>query len=135
MADQNLDQLKSKYQSVLNLMQQQQVQLQNVHIENGKLVIRGRAKTKQDMNEVWNQIKLVDSNYTADLMAEFSYDTDAPAVAAAKTHTVAKGDTLSAIAKTYYGDASKYPRIFEANRDQLSNPDLIKPGQVLKIPA
>ena len=137
MADQNLDQLKSKYQSVLNLMQQEHVQLKNVHLEGGKLVIRGHGKTKQEVNKVWNQIKLVDSNYTADLMAEFSYDTDAPAASAApaRTHTVAQGETLSAIAKTYYGKASEYPRIFEANRDQLSNPDLIKPGQVLKIPA
>lgn len=51
-----------------------------------------------------------------------------------RTHDVAAGDTLSAIAKHYYGDASKYHRIFEANRDQLSDPDKIKPGQVLKIP-
>ena len=53
----------------------------------------------------------------------------------ARTHTVAKGDTLSEIAKTYYGKASLYPKIFDANRDQLDDPDRIKPGQVLKIPA
>lgn len=52
-----------------------------------------------------------------------------------KTYTVAKGDTLSAIAKREYGKASLWPRLFEANRDQLSDPDRIKPGQVLKIPA
>ena len=52
-----------------------------------------------------------------------------------RTHTVAKGDTLSAIAKSHYGKASQWPAIFEANRDQLDNPDRIKPGQVLKIPA
>ena len=50
------------------------------------------------------------------------------------TYTVAKGDTLSKIAKEHYGKASKWPRIFEANRDQLDDPDRIKPGQVLKIP-
>jgi nucleoid-associated protein YgaU len=49
-------------------------------------------------------------------------------------HTVAKGDTLSAIAKKHYGDASKYPVIFEANRPMLSHPDRIYPGQVLRIP-
>ena len=54
---------------------------------------------------------------------------------AGQTHTVAKGDTLSHIAKTYYGKATLWPRIFEANRDQLDNPDRIRPGQVLKIPA
>ena len=51
-----------------------------------------------------------------------------------RVHDVVSGDTLSALAKRYYGDASKYNRIFEANRDQLSDPDKIKVGQKLKIP-
>ena len=50
------------------------------------------------------------------------------------TYTVAKGDTLSKIAREHYGKASRWPLIFEANRDQLDNPDRIKPGQVLRIP-
>lgn len=50
-------------------------------------------------------------------------------------HTVERGDTLSAIAKTFYGDANKYPLIFEANKPMLSNPDRIYPGQKLRIPA
>ena len=49
-------------------------------------------------------------------------------------HTVVAGDTLSALAQQWYGDASAFPRIFEANRHQLSNPNLIFPGQVLRIP-
>lgn len=52
-----------------------------------------------------------------------------------QTYTVAKGDSLSKIAKKFYGNASQWKVIFEANGDQLSNPDLIKPGQILKIPA
>lgn len=52
----------------------------------------------------------------------------------ATTYTVKKGDTLSHIAKAHYGRASQWKRIFEANRDQLDDPDRIKPGQVLKIP-
>ena len=51
-----------------------------------------------------------------------------------QTYTVVAGDSLSKIAKRYYGDANKWPRIHEANRDQISNPDLIHPGQRLKIP-
>jgi nucleoid-associated protein YgaU len=47
---------------------------------------------------------------------------------------VVAGDTLSAIAQQVYGDASQWPRIFEANRDQIFNPNLIFPGQVLRIP-
>ena len=53
---------------------------------------------------------------------------------AASTYTVVKGDSLSKIAKREYGDAQKWPRIFEANRDTIKDPDLIHPGQVLKIP-
>jgi LysM repeat protein len=49
-------------------------------------------------------------------------------------YTVVKGDTLSKIAKQYYGNASKYPVIFEANRPMLTHPDKIYPGQVLRIP-
>ena len=54
--------------------------------------------------------------------------------AKATYHTVESGDTLSAIAKQHYGDASKYPVIFEANKPMLSHPDKIYPGQNLRIP-
>jgi nucleoid-associated protein YgaU len=57
-----------------------------------------------------------------------------PTPAAPRTYTVAAGDNLSKIAKKFYGDANKWKRIFEANRDIIKNADLIKPGQVLKIP-
>lgn len=53
----------------------------------------------------------------------------------ADMYTVVKGDSLSKIAKEFYGDASKYPVIFEANKPMLEDPDLIYPGQVLRIPA
>lgn len=52
-----------------------------------------------------------------------------------QTYTVQKGDTLSHIAQQQYGKASRWQAIFEANRDQIDNPDLIHPGQVLKLPA
>ena len=52
----------------------------------------------------------------------------------AQFHTVVSGDTLGRIAKNYYGNAMKYPVIFEANQPMLKNPDLIYPGQVLRIP-
>jgi nucleoid-associated protein YgaU len=51
-----------------------------------------------------------------------------------RTYTVAKGDSLSRIAKQFYGDAKLWPKIHEANKDIIKNPDLIHPGQVLKIP-
>jgi nucleoid-associated protein YgaU len=58
-----------------------------------------------------------------------------PAAPADQTYTVVAGDSLSKIAKRVYGDANQWRRIFEANRDQIENPDLIRPGQKLKIPA
>jgi hypothetical protein len=58
----------------------------------------------------------------------------APEAAAEQSYTVVEGDTLSAIAERFYGSANEWPRIFEANRDQLDNPDLIQIGQTLRIP-
>jgi nucleoid-associated protein YgaU len=49
-------------------------------------------------------------------------------------YTIQKGDSLSKIAKKYYGNAMAYPKIFEANREVIKNPDLIFPGQVIRIP-
>jgi len=60
-------------------------------------------------------------------------ESTAPLVA--QSYTVVKGDSLSKIAKHFYGNANGWRQIFEANRDQISNPDLIQPGQVLTIPA
>jgi nucleoid-associated protein YgaU len=51
-----------------------------------------------------------------------------------RTYTVKKGDSLSKIAKRVYGDAQQWRKIHEANRDIIDNPDLIHPGQVLKLP-
>ena len=143
MSQAQLDQLKAKYQSVLNLMSQLGVQLQNLHVQDNKLVIRAQAQTKSVSNKIWDQIKLVNRDYGQDLMAEITYATDDLAAAAAaaasggtqtRSYTVKAGDTLSKIAKAHYGDANQYSKIFEANRDKLKDPDKIFPGQVLTIP-
>lgn len=55
--------------------------------------------------------------------------------ASERSYTVASGDSLSKIAKDQYGKASKWRAIYDANRDQIDDPDLIHPGQVLRIPA
>ena len=133
-----LDQLKGKYQSVLNLINQLAVRLQNLHLQDNKLFLKGHAKNKADSNRVWDQIKLVNKNYSEDLICEITYDADtAPSPATnqpAKNYTVKAGDTLSQIAKQLYGDAKLYMKIFDANRDQLRDPDKIRVGQVLKVP-
>jgi nucleoid-associated protein YgaU len=139
MAD-KFEQLKLKYQSVLNFIQANGVQLQNLNMEGDKLLIRGIAPSADVKDRVWNQIKLVDPNFS-DLIA----DIQAPAAAAAavggapstpvaRTYTVQPGDNLSKISKQFYGDASKYLKIFEANKDKLADPDKIKTGMELLIP-
>ncbi len=77
---------------------------------------------------------------SADSSADFSdvssgASSTAPAAGNAQSYTVKSGDSLSKIAKHLYGDANKWHQIYEANRDQIKNPDLIHPGQELKIPA
>ncbi|HMM66325.1 MAG TPA: LysM peptidoglycan-binding domain-containing protein [Dokdonella sp.] len=64
-----------------------------------------------------------------------SASTAAPGSSTLQTYTVVKGDNLSKIAKKFYGNANQWRVIFEANRERISNPDLIQIGQVLKIPA
>ena len=134
----DLEQLKGKYQSVLTLVNQLGVRLQNLHVQENKLFLKGAAKTKADSNRIWDQIKLVDKNYSQDLMAEITYETDSPTATpagqAAKTYTVKAGDTLSKIAKQHYGNANSYMKIFEATKGLLKDPDKIEVGQVLNIP-
>jgi len=129
----NLEQLKAKYQSVIDLAKARGVHLKNVHIENEKLLIRGAAPNQQIKNEVWERIKAVDPAYS-DLAADIGIDSSLPVPKTEQTHVVAAGDTLSKIAKKYYGDASQYRKIFEANKDQLKDPDKINVGQKLRIP-
>ena len=103
----------------------------------GKLYFTGSVKTENEKNEIWTAIKTIPEwrdEVVADIQVTGGPAAAAPA-AAAKTYTVKAGDTLSAIAKAELGSANAYMKIFEANRDQLSDPDKIKPGQVLKIPA
>jgi nucleoid-associated protein YgaU len=59
---------------------------------------------------------------------------NAGAARGTQTYVVAKGDSLSKIAKRFYGDAQDWRRIYDANRDQIQDPDLIHPGQELRIP-
>jgi nucleoid-associated protein YgaU len=130
----NLEQLKAKYQSVIDLGKARGVSWKNVHLENDKLLLRGAAPNDAIKNEVWNAIKAVDAQF-ADLAVDITIDSSLPVPAAApRVYEVVAGDSLSKIAKRFYGDASKYPKIFEANRDQVKDPDLIQPGQKLKIP-
>jgi nucleoid-associated protein YgaU len=125
--------LRYKYDPVIRLMHQLGVQVQTVDLDGGKLRLRGQAPSEEAKNKVWDQIKAVDPTYS-DLNAQITVVAGGSAAAGGGTYTVQKGDTLSKISKQYYGDANLYNRIFDANRDQLKDPDKIFPGQVLKIP-
>jgi nucleoid-associated protein YgaU len=140
----DLEQYKQKYGSVLRTIEQTQVRLANLHVQDNKLFIKGTAPSQEAKNKVWDQIKLVNPQYD-DIIADIEVAPSATpgggasggnvgAAAGGQMYTVASGDTLSKIAKQFYGDANAYMHIFEANRDKLNNPDMIKPGQVLTIP-
>jgi nucleoid-associated protein YgaU len=136
------DELKTKYQSVLNEADQMQLQFQNLHIQDNKLFIKATAPSQDAANKVWDQIKLVNPS-ADDIIADITVsETAAQAAAvsgqpqgqAGQTYTVKSGDTLSKISKQYYGDPNEYMRIFYANRDKLRDPDKIQVGQQLTIP-
>ena len=96
----------------------------------GKLYFKGMVKNQDEVNKIWDAIKTV-PDWRSDIVGEIKVDPNAPKV---ESYTVKAGDTLSKIAKERLGDANAYMKIFNANKDQLSDPDKIKPGQVLKIP-
>lgn len=108
--------------------------------KDGKLHFNGTVNSVDEKNQIWNAIKTV-PGWEQEVVADIGVKEHAPAAAGTsgttqggRTYTVKSGDTLSRIAKEFYGDAQAYPRIFDANRDQLSDPNKIQPGQILKIP-
>ncbi|MDX1462874.1 MAG: LysM peptidoglycan-binding domain-containing protein [Marinirhabdus sp.] len=122
--------VKAKYQNVLDLGEKLNVQNGDVKVENNKLHITGPPNTQYEKNLLWDEIKASGGENPQDIMADIKVaDTTVYA-----RHTVESGESLSKIAKHYYGDPMKYNAIFEANRDKLKNPDMIHPGQELAIP-
>ena len=111
----------------------------NAEERDGKLHFKGSVATDAEKNEIWDAIKTIPT-WQNDIVAEIEVTggpaaaPSAQAPAAEKTYTVQPGDTLSAIAKAHLGNANSYMKIFELNKDQLSDPDKITPGQVLRLP-
>jgi nucleoid-associated protein YgaU len=102
----------------------------------GKLYFHGTTNTQAEANKIWDAIKTI-PDWPKEIVADIKAGGDrgpAEGGAAATTYTVQAGDTLSKIAKEKLGSASSYMEIFNANKDQLSDPNKIRPGQVLKIP-
>jgi nucleoid-associated protein YgaU len=139
-----LESLKQKYQSVLEAVRRHQVRLEHLHVQDNKLYMSGVAPSADAKNKVWDAIKQVDPSYsdlTADLRVEETAQTQTAGAAAGggqqehQTYTVKAGDTLSKISLQFYGDASQYMRIYNANRGILTDPNKIQVGQTLTIPA
>ena len=107
----------------------------------GKLYFNGTVATEAEKNQIWDAIKTIPT-WQKDVVADIKVTggpsnggrTAAPEASSSKTYTVKSGDTLSRIAKDHLGNAADYMKIFNLNKDQLSDPDLIKPGQVLRLP-
>lgn len=103
----------------------------------GKLYFKGTVNSEAEKNQIWDALKTIPTwqkDIVGDIQVRPQPVGTSGTSASARTYTVQSGDTLSKIAKTHLGDANAYMRIFEANRDQLTDPDKIRPGQVLKIP-
>lgn len=103
----------------------------------GKLYFKGTVPSQDEANKIWDAIKTIPSwadEVVADVKATGTAPAATSAAAGAATYTVKPGDSLSKIAKEVLGDGNAYMSIFNLNKDQLSDPDKIKPGQVLKLP-
>jgi nucleoid-associated protein YgaU len=105
----------------------------------GKLHFKGTTNTQEEANKIWDAIKTIpewSNEVVADIKATggAAASRGAAGGGATQTYTVKAGDTLSKIAKQHLGDANAYMDIFNANKDQLKDPDKIQPGQVLNIP-
>ena len=120
------EQLKQKYQPVLDTIQKEGAALENLNLDGNQLYLKATAKSEVSKNRIWDAIKGVDPKF-ADLKHNIEFSQ------ANQTYTVQPGDSLSKISKQFYGDPNKYTKIAQAN--ELDDPDKIKAGQQLIIPA
>jgi nucleoid-associated protein YgaU len=121
--------LKDKYNDLLDLGQKLHVKNADVKEEAGKLKLWATAEYQLEKDLLWDNIK-THQGWENELVADIKVEkTDVYGY-----YVVKSGDTLSKIAKDTLGKPGLYTKIFEANTDQLKNPDVIKPGQRLKIP-
>jgi len=124
MAD--LEQLKQKYQPVLHTLEIEGAQVTDLSLAGDQLALSATVVSEASKNRVWDSVKSVDPSF-ADLKH------DIQVVAGDQVYTVQPGDNLSKVSKYFYGNANRYLDIAKANG--LDNPDKIKVGQKLTIPA
>ncbi|NJB70457.1 nucleoid-associated protein YgaU [Saonia flava] len=122
--------VKEKYQPVLDLGEELGIKDGKVTVEEGVLKVKGMAGTQYEKNLLWDKIKEISNGDLSDIKANITVEDESVYA----RHTVKSGESLSLIAKHYYGDLMKYKEIFAANKGILKNPDVIHPDQVLVIP-
>jgi nucleoid-associated protein YgaU len=121
--------LHAKYTDVLELSKQLNVKNGNVKEEDGKLKLWGTTEYQFEANLLWDRIK-EHQGWEQEVQADIRPEkTDIYGI-----YTVKSGDTLSKLAKHFLGDSNRYRDIFNANTDQLKDPDKIQVGQKLRIP-
>lgn len=138
--------LRDKYNNAIQVAKGLRMQ-GSADERDGKLHFHGTVNSQDEASKIWDAIKGV-PDWRNDIVGDIKVTPGAAGAstgegtsqgtstgASQRTYTVKPGDTLSAIAKDQLGDGGSYMSIFEANRDQLTDPDKIRPGQVLKIPA
>jgi LysM repeat protein len=123
--------LQEKYQAILELANQNGTTY-NLSEADGVLHIDGNAPSEEAKQQLWDKYNEIDPDYkSGDLMLNVTVGADAAAGGGGHTYTVEAGDNLSKIGEKY---GITWEQIYEANKDTISNPDLIHPGQELKIP-
>ena len=122
--------LQDKYRSVLDLGATMNATDGYVEETDGKLRMGSTLETQYQKDQIWDEIKRVGGENPRDVEVDIKVRNKSYYA----KHTVAKGDSLSKIAKTYLGDAMAYKKIFAANTDKLDDPNKIMPGQELTIP-
>ncbi len=121
--------LKEKYQDLIKYGESLGLKKEFVKEEEGKLKIKGNVPFQLEKDRFWDKIKTF-SDWKNEVSADIRIDSEE----IYGQYEVKSGDSLSKIAKEIYGDPMQYKKIFDLNTDILKNPDLIKPGQILKMP-
>jgi nucleoid-associated protein YgaU len=124
--------VQEKYQSLLELANQNGTTYELSEGNNGTLIVTGTAPSAEAKQQLWDEYNRIDPDFRAgDLILNISTSADAAGGGGMHTHTVESGDSLSKIAKQY---GIQWKAIWDHNRDILDDPDKIYPGQELKIP-
>jgi nucleoid-associated protein YgaU len=123
---------QEKYQSLLELANQNGTTYELSEGDNGTLVVTGNAPSSEAKQQLWDEYNRIDPDFrSGDLVLNITVSAEGAPSDAAHTYTVESGDSLSKIGQKY---GLPWKAIFDANRDIIKDPDLIHPGQELKIP-